>query len=356
MYSSPRAALSPLIQKQSMHLRCSTNTPALRDARTARTNQRRKSEVKARATTHRVSALALCMRKSFGLVLLAAALGLADQGFRTLSLFVGSKGESIAEKGEEPNRDCKMKRTCDVPGAFHSQAVQDKCVKAVFDGKRDGYFVDLAANHPIAKSNTRTLERDFGWRGLCIDGNEDFLMLLLKRRKCQVVGAIVSSDADAYVEYRKWHGSGGGGSTGTWHHALSGIVGYDNKRNITEGTNGAYAAGSQQKGAQTGFKDVQSVSTRLEDILRKHNAPSTIEYLSLDVEGAEEAVMRSFPFHSYTFQAVVRQRCPPALACLLLDRRDGCKNVCACRPRVDDRATEREAAGGHEDEQLHLCC
>jgi hypothetical protein len=176
--------------------------------------------------------------------------------------------------------------------------------KAIFQGKRGGYFVDLAANHPLLKSNTRTIERDFGWRGLCIDGNEEFLMLLLKRRTCQVVGAIVSSEADADVQYRRWHGGGGAGSTGTWQHALSGIVGFDNKAdNGSDPIINKYAS-KTDKGP--GYRDVKSASTRLEDILRRHNAPSTIEYLSLDVEGAEEAVMRNFAFDSYTFLVVVR--------------------------------------------------
>ena len=33
------------------------------------------------------------------------------------------------------------------------------------------YFVDLAANNATEASNTRLLERDFGWRGVCIEAN-----------------------------------------------------------------------------------------------------------------------------------------------------------------------------------------
>ena len=264
------------------------------------------------------------MRRALPYVLFAASPAFGQNGFRSLSLFIGSKGERLGVEGEEVTRECKRFNTCDTPGAYHSQAAQDKAVKAIFDGKRDGYFVDLAANHPIAKSNTRTLERDFGWRGLCIDGNEEFLMLLLKRRSCQVVGAIVSSDADAYVDYRRWTGKGGSGSAGTWQHALSGIVGFDNKLNVTEDMNAKHVQGSH-KGSGVNYRDVKSASTRLEDILRKHNAPSTIEYLSLDVEGAEEMVMRSFPFQNYIFHTVVRARaalhpCSRPVMCLMLPR------------------------------------
>ena len=239
------------------------------------------------------------------LLFAATASALDGDGFHSLSLFVGQQGERDAVQGQPPDRTCKRFASCDTPGSWHAQALQDRCVaQAIFPGKRDGYFVDLAANHPILKSNTRTLERDFGWRGLCIEGNEEFIMLLLKRRRCQVVGAIVSSDADAVVQYRHWVGSGGGGSTGTWQHALSGIVGFDNAKNATS---------ARKSSKNAGFRDVESVTTRLEDVLRRHNAPTTIDYLSLDVEGAEETVLRRFPFGSYTFLSLSIERPSKAL-------------------------------------------
>ena len=235
------------------------------------------------------------------------------EGFRSLRLFVGRRSTTAAAQGSPPDRECKRTGSCDTPGTWHAQALQDKAIiKAVLPDKRDGYFVDLAANHPIIKSNTRSLERDYGWRGLCIDGNEEFLMLLLKRRTCQVVGAIVSSDADADVQYRRWHGSGGtGGSTGTWQHALSGIVGFDNKNSTNDDKWQKYAGKS--KAGAAGFHDTKGVTARLDDVLRFHNAPNVIDYLSLDVEGAEEAVLRSFAFDRYTFLAVTIERPTEAL-------------------------------------------
>jgi len=250
-------------------------------------------------------------------LLIAATVSADGDGFRTMSLFIGRSGEDSNAHGSPVYAGCSKSGSCDTPGRWHSQASQDRIVlKAVFQGKRDGYFVDLAANHPILKSNTRALERDYGWRGLCIDGNEEFLMLLLKRRKCEVIGAIVSSEANGEVMYRRWHGVGGSGSTGSWQHALSGIVGFDNKANVTDDPLAKKLAGGHRaKGpsAEAGFRDVRSISTRLQDILHRSNAPSTIDYLSLDVEGAEEAVMRLFPFQTYTFLAWTIERPSDAL-------------------------------------------
>ncbi len=43
-------------------------------------------------------------------------------------------------------------------------------------------------------------------------------------------------------------------------------------------------------------------------LLRKHNAPKMIDYLSLDLEGAEHAVLRSFPFDEYAFRCMTIER------------------------------------------------
>ena len=68
----------------------------------------------------------------------------------------------------------------------------------LFAHKRDGYFIDLASNQPIFLSNTRSLERDFGWKGLCIDGSLDLAIKALERRTCQPVQAIVTNHSWRY--------------------------------------------------------------------------------------------------------------------------------------------------------------
>jgi len=45
-------------------------------------------------------------------------------------------------------------------------------------------------------------------------------------------------------------------------------------------------------------------STTLASILDRHSAPSVIDYLSIDIEGAEYEVLCAFPFDRYTFLAI----------------------------------------------------
>ena len=44
------------------------------------------------------------------------------------------------------------------------------------------------------------------------------------------------------------------------------------------------------------------------EIFQRFHTPKVIDYLSLDVEGAEDFVMNSFPFHSYRFNILTVER------------------------------------------------
>ena len=63
---------------------------------------------------------------------------------------------------------------------------------------------------------------------------------------------------------------------------------------------------------------IKSKRTRtLEKILVENNAPKVIDYLSLDVEGAETEILRYFNFNKYTFLCLTVERPTPELNNLL---------------------------------------
>lgn len=62
-----------------------------------------------------------------------------------------------------------------------SQAWQDLFVLTMLDGKTDGSYVEIGANHPCNGSNTFTLNRYFNFNGLSID-IEDFSSHWLETR------------------------------------------------------------------------------------------------------------------------------------------------------------------------------
>ncbi|CAN0046199.1 unnamed protein product [Heterosigma akashiwo] len=65
-------------------------------------------------------------------------------------------------------------------------------------------------------------------------------------------------------------------------------------------------------------RPTESVATvKLETLLRYFDAPRTIDYFSLDVEGAELAVLSSFDYDQYTFLTLSVERPPRELHDLL---------------------------------------
>lgn len=154
----------------------------------------------------------------------------------------------------------------------------------LFHHKTNGYFIDLAANDAHALSNTYALEKELNWTGLCIEPNDSYYKSHIYARNCTIVGALVGEtlNEEVPVAFRGFNG---------------GIVNEktDNKPN-----------------ARGSIVDYRKTTT-FAQILKKFQAPHVIDYLSLDVEGAEEMVMSSFPFDEYIISVLTVERPTVAL-------------------------------------------
>jgi hypothetical protein len=182
---------------------------------------------------------------------------------------------------------------------FFSQKGQDRwLMEEVFASQRGGYFVDLAAAHPKNNSNTFCLEKTFDWTGVCIEANPQFVKLLREHRTATVIDACVDEGSET-VDF-------------VLAGQLGGIIADDTDNN-------AVVRSKQiEKWDNQGL--IRSLETRsLCSILDEVQAPTTIQYLSLDVEGAEERILRSFPFDRYKFLAMTVERPTPELNRILLD-------------------------------------
>ena len=158
------------------------------------------------------------------------------------------------------------------------------------------YFVDLAANDAIVLSNSYLLEKH-GWDGLCLEPNPMYWYRLASYRTCNIVGAFVGGKAQEdgkEVDVVLSNGVFGG---------IAG-EGMDNKKEA-----------SQEK------RNLVSIFT----VFQEHNVPTTIDYFSLDVEGAETIVMNDFPWHKYKFKFMTIERPKDDLKVMLV--KNGYKQV-----------------------------
>jgi FkbM family methyltransferase len=175
---------------------------------------------------------------------------------------------------------------CDVPGSrnvalslrealglasYPSQIGQDKWVtETVFPGKRDGYFLDVGSGDGVTHSNTWVLEQR-GWNGICVDP----FPTNVDDRRCRMFKEVVYSRAGDRV---KFHTAG----------ELAGIADtLDTWKPIAEQS-----------------PVVEFTTTTLGGILERAKAPRHIDYMSLDIEGAELEALRGLPLDRYTFGAM----------------------------------------------------
>lgn len=172
----------------------------------------------------------------------------------------------------------------------------DEFLMQLLNNKTNGFFVDLAANHPIIGSNTYSLETYFHWNGLCIEANPEYVWGL-SHRKCTTVYAVVGNSTGQDVAFRF-----------AKRGAYGGIVGnrFKQKEEGTAAYDHLYARkkrSARQLGRIEGpIRHFKTVT--LKTIFDDFNVPRRIDFLSFDVEGAEEFIISSFPFREYIFLAV----------------------------------------------------
>lgn len=160
-----------------------------------------------------------------------------------------------------------------------SQLGQDLWVLEQTGMKRGGYFVEFGATDGVLLSNTYLLETEFGWNGLCAEPNPAFFERLKANRSCTVSPACIAGETGREVEF----------------------VLADEYGSIAD-----YADSDMHVDRRAAFRDLGEVITlttqSLDDFLKAHDAPRTIDYLSIDTEGSEYEILEAFPFGDWNIR------------------------------------------------------
>jgi len=168
-----------------------------------------------------------------------------------------------------------------------SQLGQDMFVLEVLGSLHGGFFLDSGASDGVAASNTQLLETAFGWRGICVEPNTAFFTELVKNRRCYCVNCCLYN-RDGYVEFLERA------------NTLGGILEEYHPTHLRYARQ-IFGIPDDALGKPA---TVQKPARTIRSVLRQFAAPPIIDYWSLDTEGSELAILKSFPFNEYSFRVL----------------------------------------------------
>jgi FkbM family methyltransferase len=169
---------------------------------------------------------------------------------------------------------------------YYSQIDQDRYyIENIAKNKKNGIFLDIGANDGLYTSNTATLELEYNWTGICIEANPELIDILKTNRpNSRVVNKAVwkeKGNVDLEIPLVEMNGRKA--------NLISRITGKESIDN----RNKKYFKDHFQ--AQT--KKVKVESDTITNILDEHlKLPCVIDYMSLDIEGAEMEALESIDF------------------------------------------------------------
>ena len=152
-----------------------------------------------------------------------------------------------------------------------SQHRQDLFALKELKLKKNGFFVEFGATDGVSGSNTYLLEKEFGFNGILAEPNP-------KQRKN------ISSERDAIiVEECVWTKSG------------------KKLEFVDDGDLSTLNIFKKFENNKSSFF-VNTIS--LTDMLDRYNAPSLIDYISIDTEGSEYDILLIHDFSKYNFSVI----------------------------------------------------
>jgi len=148
---------------------------------------------------------------------------------------------------------------------YYSQIKQDKWVLSK-TSYTNGFYVDIGAFDGVQLSNTYAMSQ-FGWSGICVECNPEIIPKLKENRE---------SDRCKICTNPIWPIDGK-------------VLNFHNDEMLSFAT----------EGNRNGLTSLPNLSISLNTLLETYQAPKNIDYISLDVEGIELAILQSFDFNKW---------------------------------------------------------
>ena len=188
---------------------------------------------------------------------------------------------ALAASGSTPQAPAQDEGPQRWQSLSRSQLGQDLWVLEQLGWKQGGYFVEFGATDGVLLSNSWLLEKHFGWRGICAEPNPKLFERLQQNRSCSLSPACVYRTSGERMRFVLADAYGGLEHLGQDDQHVD-------KRN-------AYAAVGDL---------IEVTTTSLMDLLDHQGAPAVIDYLSIDTEGSELAILEGINWSRYQFRRI----------------------------------------------------
>jgi FkbM family methyltransferase len=165
---------------------------------------------------------------------------------------------------------------------YFSQAGQDKRIKdAFFKNCRDGFFLEIGAFDGVTGSNCLHFEKFMGWDGIAVEPSKTQFAFLQKNRQCRTINKAVGFGDDTVKFIEVVQGL----------LQMSGVDTEDFART---------------KSLVDGDKASRTVSYQIETIsvMEMVGGRSEVDFMSLDIEGAELKVLESIDFDALRIRVI----------------------------------------------------
>lgn len=181
---------------------------------------------------------------------------------------------SLAQVGAAPRRNILATEK-----ARYSHAKEELVIRDFFQDRRGGFFLDVGCGHPINDSNTYYLEKHLGWSGIGVDGLPELARRWKRFRPAsRFFNFIVTDHADTVETF--------------YRAALSDVSSIEDPGKVP-----GHTGVSSEK--------IRVPTTTLTKLLERNNV-ARIDFLSMDIEGAEPLALAGFDI----------ARFQPQLACV----------------------------------------
>lgn len=186
--------------------------------------------------------------------------------------------------------------------ALYSQDDEETLIRAFFQDRRGGFFLDVGSGDPIRHSTTYYLEKHLGWTGIAVDAIAEYADSYAKERPGTRFFTYFAGDkSDAAHEFY-----------------------------ISEDRNFSSATGADPRGGVYHKRKVATIA--LNDLLRREKV-GRLDLLSIDIEGSEPLALAGLDVARYQPELVCVEISSPEIGRAIAEyfALRGCREVSAYR-------------------------